>query len=427
MDLRKFAQIALKDIRLLFNDRATLLIIIVSPLVLTFVIGAALSGVSGSDSPIKNIPVVVVNHDAGTSIGPSKINFGDNLTSALNQTGDLLKVGTATDDTDAETQVKQGKATLAILIPANFSETLNSLNPAFGDQKINLVLFRDAGAPISADIPAGGGGQVLNGFANANIAVSAGAKVNPDPLFLLTQANAIAQEVANDSRGSAAPMSVNVVDSAPNAQAGSGGNLLQYFAPAMAVFFLNFAMAFGAVSIIEEKENGTLQRLLASPTRRMTILAGKLGGTYAKGLIQITDLIIGKSIFVRILGSSSSVWGTNIPALVLLTLIVVAASIGFGTMIAAMAKTRQQAQIYTSAIMIVMGLVGGAFTPGATSGGATALASRFTVNYWGTNAYFTLAQTGDLTSILPNIVVLLGIFVVCFSIGVYLFNRRLDV
>jgi ABC-2 type transport system permease protein len=425
MDFIKFTQIAFKDIRLLFKDRATLVIIIVSPLVLTFVIGVALSGVSGNGSPIQHIPVLVVNHDSGTSIGPVKLNFGNNLTSALQQTGDLLTITPLTDDNEAESQVKQGKAAVAILIPANFSDTLNSLNTTFGEQKISVALFRDAGSPVSADIASAVVHQILNGFANASIAVSAGAKVDSDPAFLLTQANGIAQEVASNSGRASAPITVNIADSAPNAPTGST-NLLQYFAPAMAVFFLNFAMAFGAVTIIEEKENGTLQRLLASPTSRVTILAGKLGGTYVNGLIQITALIIGTSIIAPILGNSGSVWGTNILGLILLTLVVVAASVGFGTLLASLARTRQQAQIYTSAVMIVMGLVGGAFTPGVGSG-ATATLSHLTINYWATNAYFTLAQNGDLASVLPNIGVLLCIFVGCFSIGAYLFNRRLDV
>src|SRR5689334_17172495 len=106
IDFKKFAQIALKDIQLLFTDRATLMIIIVTPFILTFVIGAAFGGISGGDdSPIKNIPVVVVNRDKGTALGPQQVNFGQNITDTLQHVGDLLSVQMLNDETEAKALV----------------------------------------------------------------------------------------------------------------------------------------------------------------------------------------------------------------------------------------------------------------------------------------------------------------------------------
>jgi ABC-2 type transport system permease protein len=422
MDFRKFATIALKDIYIQFTDRTSLLITIITPFVLTFVIGAAFSGFTGnSGAPVKGIRVVVVNQDQGAAFGPQQVNFGQTLTDALQKNvGDLLSVDVLTDESAAKARVVAGKAVTAVLIPADFSQALNPTSPTFSDKKITLTLFRDAGSPLSADIVASVVRQMVNSFTNANLALYAAGKAGANPLMLITQAGAIAQEVG--AKSSEGLIAVRTADSAP-AQQGQGINLLQYFAPAMAVFFLNFSMAFGAVSIIEERENWTLQRLLASPTNRLTILAGKLGGTYVTGVIQIATLIIATSIVAPLLGNKVAPWGTNVPALIILTLIVVAGSIGFGTMIASFARTRQQATVYVSALMTVLGLVGGTFFPSGNLG----ILSKITVNYWATNAYQTLAQTSDLSAVLPNMLALLVMFVVCFGIGVTLFNRRLDV
>jgi ABC-2 type transport system permease protein len=426
MDFQKFLNIALKDIRILFQDRATLVIILVAPFALTLVLGAAFGGIStGDDSPIKDIPVVVVNQDKGAMLATQALNFGDRLSEALQQVGGLLKVEVLTDEEQARARVRDGKAVTAVLIPADFSQSLNPANPTFGDTKIRLTLFRDPGSAISADIVNAVVRQILNGFTNADVAIYSAGKANANPLFLITQAGAIAQDVATHTQSGDAPITVMTAQTTPG-QSGPGFNLLAFFAPSMAVFFLNFAMAFGVVTILEEKDNGTLQRLIVSPTRRMTILAGKLGGTYVSGVIQIALLIVATSLVAPLLGSKTSIWGTNVPALVVLTLCVVAGALGLGTILAAVARTRQQASIYASAGLVLMGIVGGSFF---VSGDRPpmGIASQLTVNYWANSAYARLSQTNDLVSVLPNIAALLVIFVVCFGVGVYLFNRRLDV
>jgi ABC-2 type transport system permease protein len=423
MDFKKFLVIVAKDVHALFMDRAALMITIITPLILTFVIGLAFSGVSGGNSPISHIPVVVVNNDTGTSLGIQNINYGDLMTEAYKQVGELLDVQIAPDEATARTLLQTGKVAAAIIIPADFSEAISPIASDFGKKKVNIQVIRDPGATIPGEIVMSIVRQMTNGFMNANIAVYAAGQANSDPLFLATQASAIAQDVAAVFSSRNVPIMTLITNGEQQEkQQGSTLNLLQYFAPAMAIFFLNFAMTFGVVTIIEERDNGTLQRLIVSPTRRLTILAGKLAATFVNGVLQISILVIATSVIAPLLGNNTPVWGTNLPALLVLIPVVVAGSVGLGTLLAGLAKTQQQAAIYASALLTIMGLIGGAFTAG-TDGPL----SKLTVNYWATNAFAKLAQTGDLTAVLPNIAALLVIFVVCFGTGVLLFNRRLDI
>ncbi len=128
-----------------------------------------------------------------------------------------------------------------------------------------------------------------------------------------------------------------------------------------------------------------------------------------------------------ILGSKTSLWGSNIPGIILITLCAVAAAVGLGTLIAGIAKTAQQADTASNAILILAGILGGSFFNVAAFGPALQTVSKLTLNYWAINAYNTLAQTGDIAAVLPNIAALLIMFVVYFGIGVMIFNRRLDV
>ena len=49
-----------------------------------------------------------------------------------------------------------------------------------------------------------------------------------------------------------------------------------FYAAGMAVFFLFFTVQFGVTSLLEERNDGTLARLLAAPITRASILGGKL-------------------------------------------------------------------------------------------------------------------------------------------------------
>src|SRR5207253_312915 len=100
---------------------------------------------------------------------------------------------------------------------------------------------------------------ILNSFTNANVAVYAAGKVNTSPLFLISQAGAIAQGVGSKSVSRAdSPIAITMENLQGTAQRGPTINLLQYFAPGMAIFFLNFLMASGTISIMEERDNWTL-------------------------------------------------------------------------------------------------------------------------------------------------------------------------
>lgn len=419
MDFKKFAQIVVKDIRGLLADRTALVITIAAPLAITAIMGLAFGGSNMGGTAARNIPVVIVNRDQGSPFANLGKILTDNFVKPPEGLKDLISAEELTDEAAAKDRVRTGKAAAAIFIPPDFSQSLNPANPTFGDTKMTLQLYRDAGSPISADIVKSVIQQFLNQFANADIAVYAGSKVNP---LLLLQASSIAQDAAQASSQSL--IKLETTQSASSASQGQSINLLAYFAPSLAVFFLNFLASSGASTILEEQDNGTLQRLLTTPTSRITILAGKLGGTYVNGVLQVAVLIIATSVVGVMMGSSTPVWGTNYPALLLLLLVVVAGATGLGTLIAGAARTSQQVGVYGNALYILMGIAGGTFFV-LPSEGPFAVLSKLTINYWASNGFYKLTQTGDLTSVLPNMAVLLGIFVVCFGIGAVLFNRRL--
>lgn len=439
MDFQKALIIALKDVRITFSDRNLRLILFAAPLALTLIIGAAFSKlIGGNDLPFSHIPVAVVNEDKAVSILGNMVNYGNIIASILLPSNDrasntdnsirtLLNAQPMTSEADAKALVDSGKLTAAIIIPPDFSQSLNPANAQ--PTATSITVYRDAAAPIPASVVSSVVRSVTNSVVSGDVAVFAAkdaVTAGKAPLTLLTKLQDIAQAAAQTVQN-APPITISdqAVGQA-NTQPQSS-NPLSYFAPALAIFFVTFTAANGAGSIIDERDSWTLQRMIMSPTRRITIMAGKLGGTYLTGVIQLSVLIVLTALIGPILGGKANVWGTNIPGIVVVTLASVAAATGLGTLIAGLARTAQQADVISNALLTLLGVLGGAFFDLSQFGGGFQAFSKLTLNYWGTNAFKTLAQGSDLAAILPNIAVLLLMFVAFFGIGLVAFNRRQDV
>jgi hypothetical protein len=89
--MNKLWVIAFKDIRTRFTDRRLLLIMIAAPLAISTIFGLAFGGLGRTNSPIRDIPVAVINNDQNDSNGTS---YGSMLT-------DLLTEGQLPADTNS--------------------------------------------------------------------------------------------------------------------------------------------------------------------------------------------------------------------------------------------------------------------------------------------------------------------------------------
>jgi ABC-2 type transport system permease protein len=375
-----------------------------------------------------------VNEDAGTIFAQAPgstgqvvnfTNFGNEIARILlpspenqdSQLTQLFRAQVMTRD-EAIRQVNAGKLTAAIIIPRDFSRAFNPLINA-KIQPIDITIYRDAGAPITGGVAASVVRGIVNNFSTNFIAFYAAR----DAGIALSQAAGLSDAINAELKNM--PVQLEQRSVTGERVETQGFNALQYFAPAMAIFFVMFTASGMASSILDEQAKGTLQRLAISPTPRSTILAGKLGGTYLGSFVQLAILILAMAALGMIMGQASPVWGTNPLAVLLVTVVTVLAACGMGIMIGGLARSATQADTLGTLIVTFSGMLGGAFFPVSTVGGPLEVVSRFTINYWGTNAYSELARTGSLAAVLPNIAALLVMFLVYFTIGVVAFNRRL--
>jgi ABC-2 type transport system permease protein len=189
-----------------------------------------------------------------------------------------------------------------------------------------------------------------------------------------------------------------------------------------------FTAQAGANDLLRERQQWTLQRLLTSPTPRLAVLMGKLIGTFVNCMVQLAALFLSLTLIGSLLaGELKFIWGTNILSIVLVMVAASVGAAGLGTLINGVVRTQEQGNVIGGTLVVLMGAMGGTFFPVQSIQNVPGLGllPYLTLNYWGIDAFTSLALgQGD---ILLNVVILLGLGAGMFSIGLWFFNRQLDI
>ncbi len=434
----KIAAIAWKDLYVTFKDRDALIYLIALPVLLSGIIGLAF-GTSG-DVQLDAVPVAVINQDQGETLPDgASLNLGAELQRAFVPSGDpaqdepyralydLTDGKVYADFNQARARVEDGNlaAAIAITDPQWTAKALAGGSPA------PIALYYDSGRSIGPSVVR----AILSAITNGMNSVILAQQIGPTALAQIGDAlgadeAAIAQATAQlraqaMTLAEASPIRLERLDWQGKRRV---FDAMQYFAPSMAILFMSFAMGAGAATIRTEMQQWTLPRILSTPTPRWVFMVGRLLGMYMTGVVQMVLLIVATALVARLMGRENSVWGGDLPGLVVLVLTVVFAAVSLGLLVAALARDADQATTYSSIVSMVLGMLGGSFIPIENLPDALTWLPKLTLNYWGIRGFFDLA-TGEetLTGIVPNLAALLAIGVVLCTAGLWVFARRQEV
>lgn len=436
--MNKILFIAWKDVRRTFTDRNLLLLMLVTPFMLSIILALALGNINASS--FNNIPVVVVNLDEGATTGGGEVNYGQVFVDSLvpgaaaesgtpaceaDETdaadGDGLSLFDLTnavlvDDADAARQlVSGGDYVAAVIIPADYSVTLVSAQA--GDDPAAIEVYGDTVRAISAEIIRSVVASINNQIVTGQIAVNA------------TVSSLVADgqipNVSQDTFACVFSASFYTLGITQENVEGVQTNPLVLFGSAQAAFFALFTASGGATAILEERRDGTLQRMLVSPTSRQDILLGKLLGVFATVLAQLAFLLLSFTVVNSLLERELTfVWGTNFVLIVLLLLATALSAASIGMILAAAARTIEQSSVVGSIVALFMGMFGGAFFPIDVLG-PVEFVTRLSIVNWASEGFTELSNGG--TDILLNIAVLIALGGVFFVTSLVIFNRRQDI
>ena len=164
---------------------------------------------------------------------------------------------------------------------------------------------------------------------------------------------------------------------------------IAYYAGAVAMLFLLFSAANGAMTVLEEKENGVFARLAAGPGGSGAILDGKFGFLVVQGFLQVLVIFL-----VAWLG-----FGVDLPAnLVMWAMTTLAAAIaaaGIALLFVSLCRTMHQAQVLGNILILVISALGGSMVPRFLMPPFVQDLGWITPNTWALEAYASTFWRGE--------------------------------
>jgi ABC-2 type transport system permease protein len=366
--------IARKDLTQRMRDRSVFIYGILAPLGLAFIFSFVFGPIERATF---NVEYVVVNEDGG----PIADAFLETL-EGLEDAG-FATIREAASAGVAEEQVARASdefsnegesASAAFIMPTGLSENV------MAGEGAEIIVIGGAGTQLGSQIAY----SVAQGFAAEVGAVEVGVRTvlalggaaDPESVGRVTQAAA----------RTVSPITVEDI-SADSRQL----KQTTYLAAGMSVFFLFFTVSFGVSGLLEERKVGTMDRLLAAPIDRRSIILGKAITSFVLGIVSMTVLAVASTLLL------DAEWGNPLGVALLIVAVVIAA-MGILGIVAATAKTQAQAENFQAIISLVLAFLGGTFFAVSQAGGWLAQLSLFTPHAWFLRGLGEL-QSGDVSAV----------------------------
>lgn len=416
--IKKLLNIAGKDLRLVFRDPGALMLMLVTPMALTLVMGFAFGGLGGqSDGGLADIPVVLVNRDEGE--------LGQNLVEVFRSEDlvELMEPEVSEDEAAARQRVDDDQAAAAVIIPP---ELTRRVIPRAGDvqaliqgaEPAVVEVYANPTRPVSANVVR----AIVDGFLSRVNAGATGGRVAVQMLVSSGRVSPEAAQQVGEQAGRQAAEQV-IEGNLINLQVQVAGaqeedfDYFAYIAPSMAILFLMFTVTAGGRSILAERDQGTLPRMLVSPSSPLEVLGGKVLGTFLTGMAHMGILYLATRILLGV------DWGP-LPAAGLLTTTLVAAATAWGILIAAYARTPGQANTVGTAISLIFAAASGNFISREVLPEWLKFASYISPNAWGLEGFAQLAAGGDLADVWIPALGLMVMAVLLFGAALVAFRRQ---
>ncbi len=399
---RKLLAIIRTDILLEFGSPISLVFFLILPLIFTAAISAGLGGLMDGDSAPSSVAATlyVLNEDQGSLAGILLENLQDN---AL----EPVLVSTLPEDQ------------FGLEIPAGFSEgliagetvvvTLHTLPTTSAsqavEQYVNAAISRLGGAVLVSE----------RGLQPAQESGSLGSQAEEEAYFsrILEGTLAAAENppATSDLRWAGEGVVSEAQDGVTSAEQASAGQI---------VTWVQITMLAAAEVFVNERESGTLRRLLVSSSPRFLTLGGKMASRLVLGLIQMAVLFLGGALLFGVH------WGRDPLALAAVSLAFALSTTALGMFIATLVRTRSQASSIVVGLAMGLSALGGAWYPLEITPLVYRQIVKIIPSTWAMQAYTDLlARQAGLKEVLPAVGVLAG-FAALFLLLAMLRFRKLE-
>ena len=403
--MRSIVVIAWKDLKQRLRDRSAIIAAFVAPLGIAFIVSAAFG--SGFVGAFEATYVVVDQDQSALSKAfTEQVLRAPQLREQVSvipmidpeSARDVIRRDAAVEIPSDETNAGESTSvSAAFLIPAGFEADVAS------NRKATITVLRDPESEVDSEVAEAIAKAYTTQINASRLAVATTLSVEGqaiDPARISELASAATAE----------RIPVQLVDGEIGVREVSGVN---YFGPAMAVFSLFFTTSFVARSLIAERLQGTLPRILAAPVPRSSVVLGKAASAFVLGLVSFVVMFIAFSLLLDVS------WGDPL-ALAVLTVTTVLAVMGLMTLAQTGAKTVEGADAVAQVMTVTLALLGGSFFPIFQMPAVMRTLSYATPNGWALRGYTDIAYDGaTLTDLGPHLAAIAAFAVITGGLGIW--------
>ncbi|MFK5633396.1 MULTISPECIES: ABC transporter permease [unclassified Ornithinimicrobium] len=326
--MRALLVLVLHDLRQHLSDRSVILFAVVIPLALSAVFSMAFAGVNDPQLEPVTVAVAAPEGDEAAAAVPQVL-------AGLSEAGIDVTVLDVGADAVAST-VASGEAQVGVVLPDGYGEAL-----ATGSgPEVQVEVGEDAGL----------GGEVVVGVVRSTLAradrdataVAAGAELGLDEAQL--------QALVGELSAPTEPASWSV-----RGVTGGQLSLSAGIVAGQAGMFLFFTVGFAVLTLLTEREWGTLARVRSTPIQPWLVPLAKGVVAVLLGTASTTVLLVAGSLFLD--GVEFGSW----PAVLVVVVGTVVAATSVMALIIKLAGTAEQASLMLSIVAISLGVTGGTF------------------------------------------------------------------
>ncbi len=398
-------KLAKKDLRIFFTDKKAIFLALLLPIGLITLFALAFGGVAGGDEEESSPILVLYSDEDNTATSKKIISILDSIS------GIELIPETKANAIDL---IKNGDRIANIIIYSGFEDSIKYGNTVPIEMQFDQS--REMEVSVLQNIVLGNVSSLKGENDAAKNVESLINQLYPNVPNLMRDSlkqNMLDAQIKENRTVDLVTMTSLVGDESSN------WGLIQAVA-GTAILMLLFSVSSIGQSMLEEKENGVLKKLLQSPVKPFEIMMSKMLTATIISVFQLTVMFI-----FSWLAFALDIF-MDIPALIIMILFTAIACSSFGVLLSAIVTTKKQADSLGTIIILFMSAVGGSMIPLYIMPSFMQDAAVISVNYWSIQGFYDIfwRKTG-IESIMENILVLGGITIVVLAVSGYFFRRNI--
>jgi len=420
---RQIFAVTMKELNVLWHDREALVLLFAMPVFFILVMSLALEGVFEAGSSDRPIEILLINEDRGGLAQKTVIDLRKMERFMFIESLDDMPVTLK----KAKDLIDREKYTLALHFQPLFSARIlsGSHDVKNDDPVISLIVDPTMNLQLLSSLKG-----TLQGVIERQSLLSRlpliireglnriGEQGKPEMAFVLNdlkpQFERILSNVSAESLDrEAVPLEIIPLRAFESERR---PNSAEQNVPGYTIFGVFFIVLTLASSFLQEKNDGTFQRILTAPLSKTALVIGKLLPYYLVNLIQIALMFsVGVVFFGLRLG--------NLPALILVSLALSAAANGLGLLVAALGRTEAQVNGLSVLLAITLSALGGMMVPAFVMPDFMKTLSQFTPHAWALSGYHDVIIRGlGVRDVLSKAGVLFGFSALLFLLALWRFR-----